>query len=183
MRTRLNFTCNTSSCVHPPFVYRDKFFFPGVVIFIQFHLNSSCMLWRTEPNTWYREIESPNPYATRPDRFFTLCSSRIERECSSLWHTSGWIHADSKLTHPCFPEPNTCSCLCNSCEVVWYSTVLSVLSYRNYEGNKTRYFTLFNSYTTDFKVTDIWTSVFCDVTCSGSWAILMLGVELGLLVD
>jgi len=43
VRTRLDFTCNTSSCVHPPFVYRDKFFFPGVVIFIQFDVHSSCM--------------------------------------------------------------------------------------------------------------------------------------------
>jgi len=140
-------------------------------------------VWRTEPNTWYTEIESPNPYATRPDRFFTLCSSRIERECSSLWGTSGWIHADSKLIHPCSSEPVTCSCLCNSSEVLCYGTVLAVLSYRNYERNKIRYFTLFNSYATDFKVTDIWTSVFCDVTCSGSWAIVMLGVGLGLLVD
>jgi len=91
--------------------------------------------------------------------------------------------ADSKLIHPCFPEPITCSCLCNSSEVLWYGIVLSILSYRNCEGNVTRYCTFFNSYKTDFKVTHIWTSVFCDVTCSGSLAILMLGVELGLLID
>jgi len=33
------------------------------------------------------------------------------------------------------------------------------------------------------KVTNTWTRVFCDVICSGSWAVLVVGVELGILVD
>lgn len=152
-----------------PLLYTGiSFSFQGLLFLFSLMCILRVCVWRTEPNTWYTEIESPNPFATRPERFFTLCSSRIERECSSLWGTSGWIRADSKLIHPCFPKPITCSCLCSSSEVLWYGIVLSVLFYRNYEGNKTRYFTLFNSYTTDFKVTDVWTSVFCDVTCSGS---------------
>lgn len=167
-----------------PLLYTGiRFSIQGLLFLFSLMCIRRVCVWGTEPNTWYTEIESPNPYATRPDRLFTLCSSRIERECSSLWDTSGWIHAVSKFIHPCFPEPITCSCLCNSSEVLCYGIVLSVLSYRICKGNITRYFSLFNSYTTDFKVTDIWNSVFCDVTCSGSWAILMLGVELGLSVD
>lgn len=167
-----------------PLLYTGiSFSFQGLLFLFSLMCILRVCVWRTEPNTWYTENESPTPYASRPDRFITLCSSRIERECCSLWDTSGWIHEDSKLIHPCFPEPITCSCLCNSSEVLCCVIVLSILSCRNYEGNITRYFTLFNSYKTHFKVTDIWTSVFCDVTFNGSWAILMLGVELGLLVD
>ena len=118
-----------------PLLYTGiSFSFQGLLFLSSLMCIPHVCVWRTEPNTWYTEIESPNPYTTRPDRFFTLCSSRIERECSSLWGTSGWIHVDSNLIHPCFPEPITCSCLCNSSEVLCYGTVLSLLSYRNYEG-------------------------------------------------
>jgi hypothetical protein len=83
VRTRLYFTCNTSRLCIPLLYTGIRFSFQGLLFLFSLMCILRVCVCSTKPNTWCTEIESPNPYVTKPDRFSMLCSSSIERE--SYW--------------------------------------------------------------------------------------------------